>query len=115
MFGLADLNDFDDADPFARFILQTAFGSSTELRRSDSPITYVAPGAPPFLILHGTEDTMVRLRQSDRLAERLHAAGVPTTLIEVGGAEHGLTTPGQQPSPDELTAKVIDFLTATLR
>ena len=115
MLGLADLNDFDDADPLARFILQIWFVSSTEVRRSASPITYVAPGAPPFLILHGTEDTMIRLRQSARLARRLHAAGVPTTFIEVEGAEHGLTTPGQRPSPDELTATVIDFLTTTLR
>lgn len=115
MLGLADLNDFDDADPLARFILQIWFGSSTEVRRSASPITYVAPDAPPFLILHGTEDTMVRPRQSARLARRLHAAGVPTTFIEVEGAEHGLTTPGQRPSPDELTATVIDFLTTTLR
>ena len=115
MFGLADLNDFEDADPFARFILQTWLGSSTELRRSASPITYVAPGAPPFLILHGTEDPLVRPRQSAGLARRLDAAGVPATLIEVEDAEHDLTTPGQRPSPEELTATVIDFLTTTLR
>ncbi len=115
MFGLADLNDFDDADPFARFILQIWLGSSVELRRSASPITYVAPGAPPFLILHGTEDPLVRPRQSGRLARHLHTASVPTTLIEVEGAEHGLTTSGQQPSPEELTATVVDFLTTTLR
>lgn len=115
MFGLADLNDFDDADPFARFILQIWLGSSTELRRSASPIAYVAPGAPPFLILHGTEDPLVRLRQSAELAQRLQAAGVPTTLIEVEGTEHTLATPGQQPSPDELTATVSDFLATTLR
>jgi acetyl esterase/lipase len=59
MFGTADLNDLDDPDPFGRFILQIALGSSAEVRRSASPITYVAPEAPPFLILHGTEDTMV--------------------------------------------------------
>lgn len=115
IFGLADLNDFDDADPFARYILQIWLGSSVELRRSASPITYVAPGAPPFLILHGTEDPLVRPRQSGRLARHLHTAGVPTTLIEVEGAEHGLTTSGQQPSPEELTATVVDFLTTTLR
>src|SRR5215203_1471784 len=114
MFGTADLNDLDDSDPLGRFILQIALGSSAEVRRSASPITYVAPDAPPFLILHGTEDTMVPPHQSAELAQRLHAAGVSTTLIEVEGAEHGLTTPGQQPSPGELTATIIDFLTTTL-
>ena len=115
MFGPSDLTDFDDSDPFGRFIVQISFDSSTELRRSASPITYVVPGAPPFLILQGTEDPTIRPHQSAGLARRLHAAGVPATLIEVKGAEHGLTTPGQQPSPDELTATVIDFLTTTLR
>lgn len=114
MFGPSDLTDFDDSDPFARFILQIGFGSSTALRRSASPITYVAPGAPPFLILQGTRDSMVRPRQSAGLAQRLHSAGVPATLIEVQGTEHTLATPDQRPSPDELTATVIDFLTTTL-
>jgi acetyl esterase/lipase len=115
MFGIADLNDFADASPFAQFVLQNAFGSSSEVRRSASPITYVAPGAPPFLILQGSEDLMVRPRQSVLFAQRLHGAGVPATLIEVQGTEHTLDTPDQRPSPDELTATVIDFFTAALR
>lgn len=115
MFGPADFTDFDDSAPFGRFIVQTWLGNSTALRRSASPVTYVAPSAPPFLILQGTEDPLVRPRQSAGLAQRLHAAGVPTTLIEVQGTEHTLATPGQRPSPDELAATVINFLTTTLR
>jgi acetyl esterase/lipase len=115
MFGPADLNDFDDAPPFAQFVLFNAFGKSTELRRSASPIAYVAPGAPPFLILQGSEDAMVRPRQSAQLAQHLHSAGVPATLIEVQGTEHTLNTAGQRPSPDELTAVVIDFFATALR
>ena len=46
MFGPSDFTDFDDSDPFGRFIVQISFGTSTALRRSASPITYVAPGAP---------------------------------------------------------------------
>jgi acetyl esterase/lipase len=115
MFGPADLTNFSDSAPFGRFIAQASIGGSTAVRRSASPITYVAPGAPPFLILQGTEDRMVRPRQSAKLAQRLRSAGVPTTLIEVQGTEHTLDTPGQRPSPDELTATVIDFFVAMLR
>jgi acetyl esterase/lipase len=115
MFGPADLNDFDDASRFAQFILQLSLGNSTKLRRSASPITYVDAGAPPFLILHGTKDTLVRLRQSRKLAQQLTSAGIPNTLIEVEGAEHGLNTPGQRPSPDELTPRVIDFFATRLK
>jgi acetyl esterase/lipase len=115
MFGASDFTDFDDSAPFGRFIVQIWLGSSTALRRSASPITYVAPGAPPFLILQGSEDPMVRPRQSAQLAQRLYTAGVPATLIEVQGTEHTLATPGQRPSPDKLTTTVIDFLTTSLR
>lgn len=115
MFGPADFTDFDDSAPFGRLIAQIWLGSSTALRRAASPIAYVAPGAPSFLILQGTADPLVRPRQSTKLAQRLHAAGVPTTLIEVQGTGHTLATPGQRPSPDEITATVIDFLTTTLR
>jgi acetyl esterase/lipase len=115
MFGIADLSDFDDASPFGQFVLRNTFGNSTEVRRSASPITYVAPGAPPFLILQGSEDPMVRPRQSVLLAQRLHGAGVRATLLEVQGTEHTLDTPGQRPSPDELTAAASDFFTAALR
>jgi acetyl esterase/lipase len=115
MFGPSDFTDFDDAAPFGHFIVQLWLGSSTALRRSASPISYVAPGAASFLILQGTEDSMVRPRQSALLAQRLHSAGVPATLIEVQGTEHTLATPGQRPSADELTATVIEFLTTTLR
>jgi acetyl esterase/lipase len=115
MFGLADLNDFKNADPFAQFILRNAFGTSIEVFRSASPISYITSGAPPFLILHGTKDTMIPPRQSDELMQKLKNAGVPVTLIKVEGAEHDLTTPGQHPSPDELTATVIDFFVTILK
>lgn len=114
MFGPADLNDFGDSAPFGQFIVQVAFGSSNAVRRSASPITYVTSGAPPFLILQGTDDPLVRSRQTAELAQRLQTAGVPTTLIEVHGTGHTLNTPGQQPTPDELTARIIDFFTKTL-
>jgi len=114
MFGASDFTDFDDSTPFGRLIVRIWLGSSTALRRSASAISYVTPGAAPFLILQGSEDPMVRPRQSALLAQRLHSAGVPATLIEVQGTEHTLATPGQRPSPDELTAAVIDFLTTTL-
>jgi len=115
MFGIADLNEIDDASLFGQFVLQNTFSNSSEVRHSASPITYVAPGAPPFLILQGSENPMVRPSQSALLTQDLHSAGVPATLIEVQGTEHTLDTPGQRPSPDELTATVIDFFTAALR
>ncbi len=114
MFGPADLNDSQDLSPFATLIVQTWLGNSTQLRRAASPITYVHPGAPPFLILHGTSDPMVNPRASDKLAQRLESAGVPNTVIKVEGAEHGLDAPSEHPSPSELAAAIVDFIVTTM-
>jgi acetyl esterase/lipase len=39
------------------------------------PITFAGPGAPPALLLHGTDDLTVRPANSERLAAALAAAG----------------------------------------
>jgi acetyl esterase/lipase len=53
-----------------------------------SPISYVTPAAPPFLLVHGTEDTIVRYLHSEVLARALTEAGVPVQLVPVEGADH---------------------------
>lgn len=53
-----------------------------------NPITYIKPGAPPFLIMHGTADTTVPPGQSDLLYEALQKAGVPSELVKVPGKGH---------------------------
>jgi acetyl esterase/lipase len=114
MFGPGDLTDLSGVDPFGHFITWIGYGGSTAVRRSASPDGYVGADGPPFLILFGTEDHGMP-RQSRGLAERLRAAGVPTTLVAVQAAGHGLADPGQRPSPAQLTERVVAFLTATLR
>ncbi|HYP07695.1 MAG TPA: alpha/beta hydrolase [Bryobacteraceae bacterium] len=58
--------------------------------RQMSPIEHIAPGLPPFLLVHGTADTVVPYDQSERMLEKLKAAGVPAELITVPGGGHGL-------------------------
>lgn len=53
-----------------------------------SPITHVTPDAPPFLLVHGTDDWLVPFAQSEQLAAALRAAGVPARLEAVPGSEH---------------------------
>jgi acetyl esterase/lipase len=54
-----------------------------------NPITYVDASDPPFLIMHGSSDTIVPLNQSELLAEALKKAKVPVKFIVVPGAPHG--------------------------
>lgn len=61
-----------------------------------SPLTYLAQGAPPYLIVHGDHDPMVPHRQSELLFAALKAAGVPVHFHTIKGAGHGVGFGGQE-------------------
>ena len=52
------------------------------------PVNRVTPGAPPFLLLHGLDDTTVGPYHSQNLARALAAAGVIHRLVEYPGIGH---------------------------
>lgn len=68
--------------PFERFIL-ARLGQL-------SPIENIRPGAPPFLLIHGTRDTLVPFAQSRAMCDRLQATGGRCRLFPVEGAGHGM-------------------------
>ncbi len=119
MFGPADLSvEFDSSN------FQTArdvFGATSpeDAKLADaSPVTYINAGDPPFLILHGNQDAVVPLEQSQILLQKLQAAGVQSQLVVVQGAGHGFTRAGTQPiSPSliEINQQIIDFFIRQLR
>jgi acetyl esterase/lipase len=53
-----------------------------------SPVSYVAPAAPPFLLVHGTADTVVPFVHSELLQHALTSAGVAAQLVPIEGADH---------------------------
>jgi acetyl esterase/lipase len=62
---------------------------NTDKAAKASPITYVTPDDPPFLIMHGDQDPLVPLAQSRELADALKGAGVEVRLEVLAGAGHG--------------------------
>ncbi len=54
-----------------------------------SPLTYASRNDPPFLIVHGDQDPLVPVHQSQLLEDALKRAGVSVTLYTVRGAGHG--------------------------
>ena len=52
-------------------------------------LSHITPDTPPFLILHGTGDEKVPLKQSDDLYATLTEKGVPADYIRIEGAIHG--------------------------
>jgi acetyl esterase/lipase len=83
--------------------------------KAASPITYVSPDDPPFLIVHADNDAIVPVGQSVALADALKAAGVPTTLVVVHGGGHSLEEPGGQPTPKEIEDLVVEFFVKELK
>ncbi len=81
-----------------------------------SPITYISPDDPPFLIIHGENDRVVDVNQSIRLYEALRQAGVEVTLVIVKKAGHGLKPSGGTPEPSrsEVTALIVKFFAEKL-
>jgi acetyl esterase/lipase len=53
-----------------------------------SPMTHVAPGAPPFLIAWGENDFPHLRVQGERFAEALRAAGGRVATQVLAGADH---------------------------
>jgi acetyl esterase len=77
-------------------ILENYFGitadtpAARQLLIEASPVTYVKPGLPPFLLFHGDEDARVPYKQSVNFYEKLNANKVPAEFITIKGGGHGM-------------------------
>ena len=67
---------------------QTIDDPARAMLRHISPIQYVNAGLPPFLLVHGTEDTSVPYSQSIAFMEKLTHYAAPCTLMTLEGAGH---------------------------
>lgn len=83
--------------------------------RAASPVTYITPDDPPFLILHGDRDRTVPLTQSQEFYDKLIAGGVEAHLVIVKGGGHGLNDPDQFPSREDLINLTTQFFEQKLR
>jgi acetyl esterase/lipase len=92
-------------------------GTNPALLAPASPVTYITPDDPPFLILHGDQDGVVPIEQAEVLDEKLKEAGVPSTLVIVKGGDHGVNPlPGKtaEPSGEEISRIILAFLEKNL-
>jgi alpha-L-fucosidase 2 len=55
-----------------------------------SPINYVSATSPPFLLIHGTDDNIVPVAQSERFCDKFRTAGAGCQLYKVEGGGHGI-------------------------
>ncbi len=83
--------------------------------RELSPMTWVRDGAPPFLMIHGTADTVVPFQQSLDLCSAMRKAGSTCDVYPVEGAGHGLRWwSGPNPGMTEYKQRMVRWLTQEL-
>ncbi len=81
---------------------EDVFGPEAQWPRAQA-VNFVDGNEPPFLLVHGTGDTVVEAKDSQELADKLRAAGGEATLLWLPEAGHlaplvGIRAPGRQPT-----------------
>jgi acetyl esterase/lipase len=115
--GLFDFEQYEQhpGDGTLRAQIQDYLGGSYQQLparyRQASPARYVAPGNPPFLLMHGVEDRRVPYDQSERFAKLLMRVGVPVKFVSVRNYAHGPIRDLQpEPKCELLDQEIYDFL-----
>ncbi|MFD5715009.1 alpha/beta hydrolase fold domain-containing protein [Streptomyces pharetrae] len=84
----AGAHDPADASSFEALLIGAALTAAPERARAASPVSRVTATAPPFLVQHGTADTIVPFAQGERLVRALREAGGRAEFRPVEGGGH---------------------------
>ncbi|MCB0963466.1 MAG: alpha/beta hydrolase, partial [Acidimicrobiales bacterium] len=79
----------DMEDVLARLVLKTTRQESPEVWEQASTMSWVGPDAPPFFVIHGSNDSLVPVEQARSFVSMLRAASKePVVYAELPGAQH---------------------------
>jgi len=112
LFGITDVVDLlqgPNLRTYAVSWMGTAPGRE-DLARRISPLTYVRPGLPAILTIHGDADKVVPYSHAVRLHEALTRAGVRNQFLTIPGAGHGWLTAEQDLLAFETTRAFLESL-----
>jgi acetyl esterase/lipase len=117
MAGFSDFTRevYDSISMAIFYALDEMPGSDSRKTVAASPITYITPDDPPFLIIHGDDDGIAPLEQSQVLDEKLKAAGVASTLVIVKNGPHSLQGDNISPTSEEISTMIINFFEDQLK
>ena len=101
-YGPADLTTWQNVS-----MLGKSKTEDMELYRKASPVTYARKDSPPMLILHGTADKTVDIKQCEILEAALQKVGANVEFVRIPGAPH---TFDLQPKQQDLRPLVLAFL-----
>jgi acetyl esterase/lipase len=72
-----------------KFVVKKRFGENRQIYLDASPITRVRPDAPPFFVLHGTDDSIIPVGEGRAFAEAMREVSTaPVAYAEMPHAQH---------------------------
>ncbi len=94
--GISDVNDPQVqhnpiAWSFLEHLMEVPYEGNEEKFRIASPVSHVDKHTAPFLIIHGEEDDVVPIDQSERMAAALRGHEVPVEFIRMPGEGHAFS------------------------
>jgi len=120
LYGASDLlSRLNASDGKPSYNFSTYFGvtgdneATRKFLLEASPSTYVRPGLPPFLLIHGNKDETVPYEQSVNFLAKLKAAKVPAELITIEGGIHGMSAWNKINS--DYATQLVKWLNLTLK
>lgn len=76
-------------DFLERVVVKRKIDRHPEIFRQASPIAQIHPDAPPFLVIHGSADTVIPVAQARSFVDRLKSVSrAPVSYLELPGAGH---------------------------
>lgn len=96
-YGITDVADLLDGPNRKNYAVQW-LGSQPDrvaIAERVSPLSYVSPGLPPIISIHGDADPVVPYSHATRLHTALERAGTVNRLVTVPGGGHGGFAPEQ--------------------
>ena len=107
-YGLTDMSlgrgDFGEDCPVPSWCMEAFMGYHYKEEKRASAISYVDDDTPPFMILHGSADPLVDIRNSEMLYDLLVKHGREAEFYILEGAVHGDDLFYQEPMMERIDA-----------
>lgn len=93
MYGIYDMANRNETRPnwpyIDRDVMKGSYEQKPEAFHAASPLDHIRVDAPPFLVVHGTHDSLVPIAEAEVFVEALAQTGADVDFVRVLGAQHG--------------------------
>lgn len=93
MYGIYDMANRNRTRPdwpyIDRDVMKGSYHEKPDAFHAVSPLDHVSAEAPPFLVVHGTHDSLVPIAEAEIFVDALSRKGVRVDFVRVLGAQHG--------------------------